>query len=327
MATPAWAEHFAEVTQVDQVAALLVQARAQGWPLHVLGGGSNMVLCGNLPGLVLQVALKGIRAQPVAKGVLVTAAAGESWQALVDYCVAAGYWGLENLNLIPGTVGAAPIQNIGAYGVELADRFVSLKALRLSDGTECQFARDDCEFAYRQSRFKRADERYLITEVTLQLSLAPAPVLSYPGLRDAVTLGSEAIHDDSLTPARIAQAVAALRRAKLPDPADTPNSGSFFHNPVVDAAQADRLQAEYPSLVRYPLVDGRAKLAAGWLIEQAGFKGVMRHGVGVHSAQALVLVNPGRKPGAEVLALAQEVADGVFQKFGVRLNIEPQILP
>lgn len=327
MATPALAEHFAEVTDSEQVPALLAHARERGWPLYVLGGGSNTVLRGNLPGLVLQVAMKGIHARPVFAGVQVTAAAGESWQSLVDYCVAAGYWGVENLNLIPGTVGAAPIQNIGAYGVELADRFVSLSALRVRDGTLCQFNRDDCQFAYRQSRFKNTDERYLITEVTLQLSVAPQPVLSYPGLRDALSLSDGADPRDTLTPASVAQAVAALRRAKLPDPAHVPNSGSFFHNPVIEAEQADRLQAEHPALIRYPLADGRVKLAAGWLIEQAGFKGVARQGVGVHSGQALVLVNPGRKPGAEVLALAQEVAEGVFQKFGVRLTIEPQILP
>ncbi|MBB3168462.1 UDP-N-acetylmuramate dehydrogenase [Simiduia aestuariiviva] len=322
MATPALAEHFVCVSDLASLLAALTVAEKRNWPVTVLGGGSNVIFRNDVPGLVIQMAIKGIASKIDVDGVLVTAGAGERWQALVDFCIQRSLWGVENLTLIPGTVGAAPIQNIGAYGVELESVFHELTALRLADRQVVKMTRADCQFSYRQSRFKRDLERYIILDVTLRVSRTGEPVLHYPGLQ-----GACADIEQALTPAAVAKAVAALRRAKLPDPQVIPNSGSFFHNPVVDLAQAAALKQRWPELVSYALPDSKVKLAAGWLIEQAGFKGVLRDGVGMHAAQALVMTNPGRRAGEQVLAHAQEVAAKVQAMFGVRLDIEPQILP
>lgn len=321
MATPAIAERFIEVTSSGQLTQAIAEAKRRQWPVYVLGGGSNLLFRGDLKGLVVRVALAGISHEVQGEQVVVTAGAGESWQSLVDYCVEQGFWGLENLNLIPGTVGAAPIQNIGAYGVELESIFESLDALKIADLSIQTLGREDCEFSYRQSRFKREPGAYIVLSVTLRLSLAALPKLDYPGLQHLKDA------EVALTPRRIANAVAEVRRAKLPDPSEIPNSGSFFHNPIVPAEVAQTLRSRWPGLVCYEQADGRVKLAAGWLIEQAGFKGDIRDGVGMHGQQALVMTNPGRRSGAQVLAAAEAVAAKVFHMFGVTLHVEPQILP
>lgn len=322
LATPALAQAYCAPVQIEELQQALDYARQHNWPLLILGGGSNLVLQADFPGLVLKPAFAGISLAETAPGQWqVSAGAGVDWQELVDFTLARGLWGLENLTRIPGTVGAAPIQNIGAYGVELESRFVRLQAWDIQQDCLVHFDHRACGFSYRDSYFKRQGRgRYIILQVTLALTRAARPVLNYQGLTD--------LDPAQLTgPAQVASRVAALRAAKLPDPLAIPNCGSFFHNPVVDRAVADALRVDYPDLVSYPQADGRIKLAAGWLIDRAGLKGSADNGVGLHDRQALVLVNPGRRSGAEVLSFARRVAETVRARFGVELTIEPQIYP
>ncbi|MGB5147053.1 MAG: UDP-N-acetylmuramate dehydrogenase [Porticoccaceae bacterium] len=323
LALAARAAYFARVENVVEARAALDFARDQRLRVTVLGGGSNVVLAGDLPGLTVQVGIRGRRLVAEHGGAIhLQVGAGEDWHQTVEYCLARGWYGLENLALIPGTVGAAPIQNIGAYGVELESRFVALEAIAIATGETRRFSRADCGFGYRDSLFKGAGrDAWLITAVTLALSSRPAPVLTYPALREV--LGS--VPAAEITPERIAVAVVALRRARLPDPARVPNAGSFFKNPVVDAEQARRLVARFPDLVTFPAADGGVKLAAAWLIERAGWKGVERAGVGVHDQQALVLVNRGGGAAA-LLALARDIRADVVDRFGVELEPEPRVL-
>ena len=322
MATPAKAAAFARVTNVEQLRDALTWARTQRLPWMLLAGGSNLIFADDFPGLVIHPALQTLTVSPLpGDRVRYTGGAGVPWQQLVDDSITRGFWGLENLTRIPGTLGAAPIQNIGAYGVELEQLFEQLIALDTETGELVTFNHADCEFSYRQSIFKReARDRYIIVEVSLMLQRAPNPVLGYQGLQQLADT-------PDLQPAQVAERVAALRAEKLPDPGALPNSGSFFHNPVVAAGHLQTLLARYPGLVHYPLPSGRAKLAAGWLIEHAGFKGRINDGVGVHDRQALVLVNPGRRPGQQVLALAQAIQARVQELFDVELVVEPRVYP
>jgi UDP-N-acetylmuramate dehydrogenase len=287
-------------------------------PLRILGGGSNLVPGERVAGTVIQVALKG-RALlgEDADAWYVTAAAGENWHDFVQWTLAQGWPGLENLSLIPGTVGAAPIQNIGAYGVELKDRFHALTALSLDDGQVCVFTAEQCAFGYRDSVFKQGEAgKWLIAEVLFRLPKQWAPVLDYGDLR--ARLGS-----GEVSPQSVADAVIATRRSKLPDPAAIGNAGSFFHNPVVLAGQAHTLKASHPGLPIYPQPDGRMKLAAGWLIEQCGWKGRSLGPVGMYEKQALVLVNHGGAAAGDVRALMNAVQADVQARFGVMLQPEP----
>jgi len=307
-------------TEADLLAAL-ADPRAQGLPLVVLGGGSNVVLTGDLDALVLLMEIPGYAVVDDGDGWLVTAGAGENWHGLVGRTIADGLPGLENLALIPGTAGAAPIQNIGAYGVELRERFASLRAHDRQTGAFVTLDREQCAFGYRDSLFKREGrDRYLITAVTLRLPKAWAPVLNYGEL--ARELEPVAAPDA----AQVRDAVVAIRSRKLPDPAQIGNAGSFFKNPVVDAALRNGLLATHPSLVSYPQPDGGYKLAAGWLIDQCGFKGLDDGPVGVYGKQALVLIHHGGGTGAALLKLADRIADTVQARFGVRIEPEPVIL-
>jgi len=319
---PGRARHFAAVADLDDARAALAFARTRRLPVTVLGAGSNVVLAGDLPGLVIRVAIRGRRLVAERDGQLeLRLGAGEDWHATVAHCLAQGWFGLENLALIPGTVGAAPVQNIGAYGVELAQRFVALEALEIATGVLRRFTPADCAFGYRDSFFKRAGrDRWLITAVTLALSRTPKLVLDYPALRAAL-----AARPAPPSPTAVAAAVCALRRARLPDPALLPNAGSFFENPVVPAAQAQALAARFPGLVTFAAPAGRVKLAAAWLIEQCGWKGVARDGVAVHDRQALVLIHRGGGAAA-LLALATAIRASVRERFGVELTPEPRIL-
>ncbi len=325
LAVPAMAQHYAEVTDVAQLPALLQFARDRNLPLLVLGGGSNVVLREDFPGLVLHMRLTGkTLVREDRHHYWLQVAAGENWHELVQYCLEREYWGLENLSLIPGSVGAAPIQNIGAYGVELKDVFAELDAMDVATGEVHTFDKDACEFGYRDSRFKRGGkDRYIIVSVTLKLSRQPHLKVTYPALKDAV----QQIPMGELTPLAVSEAVCAVRRSKLPDPTETPNVGSFFKNPLVDLDQFLELQVRHPGLVSYPVDARHVKLAAGWLIERAGWKGVVRGPVAVHTQQALVLTNPGRAPGAEVLALAEEIRRSIAAEYGVDLEPEPRVYP
>lgn len=310
-------------SEADLIAAL-ADPRAGGLPLVVLGGGSNVVLSGDLDALVLLMEIPGYQVEATSDGGeawLVTVGAGENWNALVNRTIADGMPGLENLALIPGTAGAAPIQNIGAYGVELRERFAGVRAYDRQAGSFVRLDLQACKFGYRDSLFKRAGAgRYIITAVTLRLPRAWQPVLSYG------ELGREL--DGQLAPdaARIRDAVVAIRSRKLPDPAQLGNAGSFFKNPLVSATQRDALLQAHPDLVSYAQPDGTYKLAAGWLIDRCGFKGVSDGPVGVYGKQALVLVHHGGGTGAMLLALANRIADAVQARYGVRIEPEPVVL-
>jgi len=320
---PCRAERCVDIGHASQLGALSDLADTLGLPL-VLGGGSNVVLPETLATLVARVRLAGVRLvaeRPDAW--VVEAAAGESWHGLVAQCVAQGWDGLENLALIPGTVGAAPVQNIGAYGVELADRFEGLAAWHVPGRRLHRLGREECGFAYRDSIFKHARPgEWLIVSVRLALPRPWQPVLDYPDLRR-----NDALAQGRPTARAIFEAVCAIRRAKLPDPAEIGNAGSFFKNPLVPAEVRDALLARHPGLVSYPQPDGRYKLAAGWLIDQCGWKGRARGPAGVHDRQALVLVNRGGARAADILALARAVQADVQARYGVLLEPEPVVVP
>ncbi|MGK2915148.1 MAG: UDP-N-acetylmuramate dehydrogenase [Porticoccaceae bacterium] len=323
LALPARAEYFCRVDSLAELELALAHARRHRLAVTILGGGSNIVCAGDVAGLVIQIDIRGI-AVTARSGddIDITVGAGENWHALVTHCLHQGWHGLENLALIPGRVGAAPVQNIGAYGVELADVFVALDALTIPSGEHRRLSRNDCRFGYRDSLFKGArQDRYAITAVTLRLSRLPRVVLDYPSLQQAFA------GMDSVTPQQVYTAVCDLRRLRLPDPAELPNAGSFFKNPIVSAATAKVLAARFPGLVTFPHTDGQVKLAAGWLIDQAGWKGIINSsGAGVHGEQALVLVNCGQCDGHALLALAADIQADIRQRFGVELELEPRVL-
>ena len=311
----------AHIRSESDLVSALSDPRAASLPVVVLGGGSNVVLTGDLDACVLLMEIPGYEITQDDANWHVTVGAGENWHALVCRTIADGMPGLENLALIPGTAGAAPIQNIGAYGVELRDRFASLRAFDRQTGHFVTLDLDACAFGYRDSLFKReGHDRYIVTAVTLRLPKAWQPVLTYG------ELARELDGADTTDGARIRDAVIAIRSRKLPDPAQIGNAGSFLKNPVVEADQRDALLAEHPALVSYLQPDGRYKLAAGWLIDQCGFKGVDDGPVGVYGKQALVLVHHGGGTGAALLKLAERIADTVEARFGVRIEPEPVIL-
>jgi UDP-N-acetylmuramate dehydrogenase len=293
-------------------------------PRFILGGGSNIVLTGDVARLILKVEVPGRELVETRRDAwIIEAGAGESWHGLVEWTLARGLPGLENLALIPGTVGAAPVQNIGAYGMELAERFESLDLLELATGKTRTLGRSDCRFGYRDSVFKgQAAGCRLITRVRLRLPRPWQPVLDYP---DLARLMTENGHRPPAA-SQVFDRVCEVRRSKLPDPAVCGNAGSFFKNPVIAAEQFRALIAREPSLIHYPLPGGGHKLAAGWLIEACGWKGRSLGRAGVHDRQALVLVNRGLASGQEVMALAAAIQDSVFCRFGIRLEPEPTLL-
>lgn len=317
---PARAQWCASVTTHEELAEALAFARARDLPVRVLGAGSNVVLHERIAGCVLLMRMGGEQVlDEGAEAVRVRVAAGTSWHEFVLACHVRGWHGLENLALIPGTVGAAPVQNIGAYGVELAAFVEEVTASDRVNGERRVFSRSDCRFGYRCSIFKEAlAEQLVITDVTLRLPRHAAVQADYPALRAALDPGM------APSPAAVLQAVLAIRRARLPDPGVLPNVGSFFHNPVIDRACFESLRANHPDVVCW--ADGdRVKLAAAWLVEQAGGKHLREGPARVHERQALVLVNAGGATAAQVLALARRIADAVHVRFGVELRIEPAI--
>jgi UDP-N-acetylmuramate dehydrogenase len=327
LALPGHAALYAEIVSADQLGALAGRSVASDTRRFVLGGGSNLVLQGDFDGLMLHIAIRGRQlAGEDADAWYVRAGAGENWDDFVGWTLRQGWPGLENLSLIPGTVGAAPIQNIGAYGLEVAERFHSLDGFDMQSGHAVRFDRNASRFGYRDSMFKQQgwhlDGRLVITEVTFRLPKAWHPVIRYADL--AAELAAPGISRP--TARQIADAVIAIRQRKLPDPSVIPNAGSFFHNPVVDAATAQQLVKAHPGLPRYPQPDGRVKVAAGWLIEQAGWKGRDLGPAGMFEKQALVLVNRGGASGPDILALAQAIQADVRQRFGIELMPEPIFL-
>lgn len=322
-AVEAQASHFTEAQNDQQVREALAYALAQQLPVLVLGGGSNLLLTADVQALVLRMGSRGIRLlSDDGEHVVIEAEAGEPWHPFVQWTLAQGLAGLENLSLIPGTVGAAPVQNIGAYGVELKDVFVGLTALDRRTGELHELTLHDCDFAYRDSLFKRENGHWLILRVRFALSRKAALRLDYGPVRQWLKEQDIA----APTALNVSQAICAIRSEKLPDPAVLGNAGSFFKNPLVSAEQAQRLRIEHADLVAYPQANGEFKLAAGWLIERAGWKGFREGDAGVHRLQALVLVNYGSATGSQLLALAQRIQADIKRRFAVDLEIEPNLL-
>ncbi|WP_276488954.1 UDP-N-acetylmuramate dehydrogenase [Ectopseudomonas mendocina] len=317
------ARRFVEAHNDEEVREALSLAAQLGLPPLVIGGGSNLLLTRDVEALVLRMASRSIRVlEEDGDQVLVEAEAGEPWHPFVQWSLAQGLNGLENLSLIPGTVGAAPMQNIGAYGVEIKDLFAGLTALDRHTGELRDFVLDECAFAYRDSLFKREAGRWLILRVRFRLSRRASLRLDYGPVRQRLAqMGVEVP-----TASDVSQAICAIRSEKLPNPAELGNAGSFFKNPVVSFELAELIRAEHADLVSYPAGDGLVKLAAGWLIERAGWKGVREGDAGVHRLQALVLVNYGNATGAQLLQLAQRIQSDILQRFGVALEIEPNVL-
>ena len=323
LALPGKASRYQRITAPAQLTAEDLQDTRR----FVLGGGSNLVLTGDFDGLILHMAIAGKRLlREDTEAWYVEAGAGENWHDFVQWTLARGWPGLENLSLIPGTVGAAPIQNIGAYGLELVDRFDSLNAWDFEKRRFFAVDRDNCRFAYRDSRFKQegwhSSGRIAITSVVFRLPKAWIANCHYAEVAEELARQRIA----TPTPQDIAQAIMAVRRRKLPDPALIPNAGSFFHNPLVDRSTAEALGTAHPTLPRYPQADGRVKLAAGWLIEHAGWKGKSLGPVGMYEKQALVLVNRGGATGADVRRTMEAVQEDVRARFGVELTPEPVFL-
>ena len=303
------------IASPDELTAAYDHACTHGLPVHVLGGGSNVILSPRFDGLTLLMALKGKTLIGQVDGAnIVEAAAGETWHDFVVWTLDNDLPGLENLALIPGTVGASPVQNIGAYGLELADRFDSLTAFDTQTQAFRIFSAAECHFAYRQSAFKAEPGRYIVTSVRFKLPAQWTPILNYAGL-NSLPAGS--------APRAVMEQVIALRQSKLPDPKKIGNVGSFFHNPVVTADVHAAVRAANPTAPAYPQADGTIKLSAGWLIEQCGLKGAREGQVGVSERHALVLVNHGGGTRAEVEALAARIKAAVFDRFGIGLTAEP----
>nr|WP_154247451.1 UDP-N-acetylmuramate dehydrogenase [Kangiella sp. HZ709] len=288
--------------------------------VFVIGGGSNLLLIGHIPLEFIHADIQGISYQDNGNDVLVKAGAGVNWHQLVLETLDKGYFGLENLSLIPGNVGAAPIQNIGAYGVELKDIFVELDAVEIATGDRITFSHQECDFAYRYSIFKGSLKgQYIITSVTLKLSKLADLKLDYGPIRKVLTEANK----ETLSPKDVSDAVIKIRSSKLPDPNELGNAGSFFKNPIVTTEKYALLKETFPELVAFKVDDNRYKVAAGWLIEQAGLKGYRLGDAGVHKQQALVLVNYGDASGKDILNLARHVSKVVLEKFTV--TIEPEV--
>ena len=292
-------------------------------PVFVLGEGSNVLFAGDWPGIVLSMATRGIRViADDGEHASVRVAAGENWNDFVHWSLARGFAGLENLVLIPGSVGAAPIQNIGAYGVEVGDRIAGVHVWDRLERARRFVPHDECAFAYRDSLFKRSGERLLVVAVDFVLGRTPSLRTDYAGISDEL----ERLGDATPTPSRVAEAVARLRTQKLPNPAVIGNAGSFFKNPVVDAATADALRTAHPGLPNWATGSGEVKLSAAWLIEACGLKGWRTGDAGVSAQHALVLVNHGRASGAAVWDVARHVMHSVQARFGIALEPEPRII-
>jgi len=317
---PSTAEWLALPRSVDQARDAIERARSADRAVTILGGGSNVVLRARLPGVVIVPRILGVEVVRERGDVLVTAGAGVEWHQLVRFCLGQGIGGIENLALIPGSVGAAPIQNIGAYGVELHERFESLTALSCRDASIVTLQRSQCAFGYRDSVFKRRPNDYLIVSVTLRLPASGEARLGYADVRNEIArLGVGA------TAVSIAEAVCRIRRRKLPDPKRVPNVGSFFKNPIVDANALERLRSVLPDVPTYHDPNG-TKIAAARLIDAAGWKGKRVGRAGVWGRQPLVLVNLGDATSNDVLRLADAIRDDVANRYGVVLDVEPTVL-
>ena len=313
---------LAEIRDAAKLPELLDFPAVRDGRLLVLGEGSNMLFTGDFDGTVLAMATRGVQVESDGEQARIAVAAGERWDDFVRWTLGQGYAGLENLILIPGTVGAAPIQNIGAYGCEVAEFVESVEAWDLRERKVATLDRDACAFGYRDSLFKREPGRYIVTAVRFALPRQRPLRTDYAGIDEQLAR----MGVSKPAPFHVAEAVVHLRTRKLPDPAVIGNAGSFFKNPIVDAALAESLQREHPAMVSWSIADGRHKLSAAWLIETAGFKGLREGDAGISNRHALVLVNHGHATGAQLWALARKVMEGVHARFGVQLEPEPVVI-
>lgn len=316
----ATAKYFIEVSSIDQLQEILQSPDYQSTERLILGGGSNMLLTKDFDGLVIKIAIKGFEVvNENEDNIWIKAGAGLVWHDLVMQCVNQNYAGMENLSLIPGTVGAAPMQNIGAYGIEIKEVFEELQALEIATGEIKNFDKAMCNFGYRESIFKHeAKGKYIILNVTFKLSKKPTFHVEYGAIKD--TLAEMGVIEMSIK--AISDAVIQIRQSKLPNPAEIGNAGSFFKNPEILKSQFEALKAQFPTIPSYPVSETTTKVPAGWLIEQAGWKGQRFGNVGVHAKQALVLVNYGGGKGEEIKDLSQKIQASVKEKFGIQLSAE-----
>lgn len=318
------AECMIRIKTEEQAVALFKGNHFWNEPLLILGSGSNILFTCDFKGTILYPQLGGIiieEYEPDNKNVIISAGAGINWDKLVLWSVNKGFGGLENLSLIPGKVGATPVQNIGAYGVEIKDRIVKVKTIDISDGSIRIFTNKECGFGYRTSIFKSKEKgKYLVTRVYYRLSVQPMLNLSYDSLKDEVRrIGKETLKN-------VRRGVINIRRSKLPDPEIIGNAGSFFKNAVVKSSVAMDLKKEHPDLPVYQDKAGYVKLASGWLIDRCGWKGKRKGDAGVHEKQALVLVNYGKATGSEIFELSEEIRISVFDRFGIDLEREVEIV-
>ncbi len=320
----AMAENFTAFSTTDELGKAIEIAANR--PHIILGGGSNILFTKDVEGFVFRNEIKKIAVvQEDEEHVYVQAGAGENWHSFVEHCIKNGFAGIENLSLIPGTVGASPMQNIGAYGVEIKDVFHSLEAFSTDEKKLYTFSAKDCEFGYRESIFKRRyKNKFVIVSVCYKLSKKPRFHLEYGGLRQQL----EAMKIHELSIKAVSEAVIAIRTKKLPDPKKIGNAGSFFKNPVIDGLRYKALKEKYDSMPAFPANDGsnRTKVPAAWLIEQCGWKGFRKGDAGCHREQALVLVNYGRAKGSEILQLANDIIASVKEKFGIMLEKEVNVM-
>jgi UDP-N-acetylmuramate dehydrogenase len=319
------ARYFTVVRSIDDVSELLASELFRTTPYLFLGGGSNMLFSKDFDGLVIKMEITGIDVtQKTVDTVTIHAGAGENWHAFVMYCVENNYGGLENLSLIPGTTGAAPMQNIGAYGVEIKDVILSVEAIEISSGKKISFSKEECQFGYRESIFKQhAKDKYIITGINVLLTRKDHKLnVSYGAIKE--TLKDMGVDDASIK--TVSDAVIHIRRTKLPDPTYVGNAGSFFKNPSIPSSLFNDIKKNYPSVPSYPGADDLIKVPAGWLIEQCGWKGKTLDKIGVHAQQALVIVNYGGGKGKDIWALAMEIRDSVIRKFNIALQPEVNIV-
>ncbi len=316
----ATAKYFVEVSSIEQLKEILQNPDYQSTKRLILGGGSNILLTKDFDGLVIKIAIKGFEVTQENKdNIWIKVGAGVVWHDLVMHCVNQNYAGMENLSLIPGTVGAAPMQNIGAYGIEIKEVFEQLEALEIETGEIRTFDKVTCNFGYRESIFKHeAKGKYIILSVMFKLSKKPTFHVEYGAIKD--TLAEMGVSEMSIK--AISDAVIHIRQSKLPNPAEIGNAGSFFKNPEIPNAQFEALKAQFPTIPSYPVNETTTKVPAGWLIEQAGWKGQRFGNVGVHAKQALVLVNYGGGKGEEIRDLSQKIQASVKEKFGIQLSAE-----
>ncbi|MEM6735804.1 MAG: UDP-N-acetylmuramate dehydrogenase [Bacteroidota bacterium] len=317
-------EFLAVVDSVDDLDEIFLSSRFRSQRKMVLGEGSNILFTTGFKGVVAKNEIKGLHILSESKEeVFVSVGSGENWHQFVLWCIEKGYGGVENLSLIPGSVGAAPIQNIGAYGVELKEVFHSLEAYEIQSGKVIIFYRDDCKFGYRYSVFKgELKDRYVITKVNFKLKKKPKLNISYGDIK--VTLAQMGVEEPTLK--NVSQAVINVRQSKLPDPMDIGNAGSFFKNPVLEKLHYEALEAQFPDIKSYQMDKEHVKVPAGWLIEKAGWKGYKNGDYGVHEKQALVLVNYHGTQGKDILKLSRQIQRSIQKKFGIELELEVNII-